>query len=256
MMGIFGKITAIKDHGEFGFTLVELLVVVAVLGILVAIAVPQFTQSKESAETAVDQANLATLNSTTGLYQFSSATADGDVFQGINSDEERMQELVEAGFISDIIEPAQDDYMFTWNIGLQIWKLTAEDSSVTLSPLGSAFTEISTNMISIMQKEYADTGSYGRSWGDYRYTDLGLDPADWSKPINHIYYKPSGEDLLITPEQGYTIVVKDLNGNEKYLHSTLNWNLVYSDKDGQWYYHSIKEENKIDISALKVVFTN
>jgi hypothetical protein len=111
-------------------------------------------------------------------------------------------------------------------------------------------------MITIMQKKEADTGSYGRTWGDYRYTDLGLDPADWSKPINHIYYRPSGEDLLITPEQGYTIVVNDLNGNEKNLHSSLNWNLVYSEKDGQWYYHSIKEENKIDISALKGVVTN
>ncbi len=60
----------------------------------------------------------------------------------------------------------------------------------------------------------------------------------------------------LTPEQGYTIVVNDLNGNEKNLHSRLNWNLVYSDKDGQWYYHSIKGENKIDISALKVVVTN
>lgn len=239
-----------------GFTLVELMVVVAVIGILVAIAVPVFTSNAEAAKIATDQANLKTLNSVTGLYRFSSAIVDGDVFEGIFSDDERMQELVQAGFIAETPEPLQDKAEFTWDVELQIWKLEDKGFSTPLSPLGSTFNDISPNMIALMQKKYADTGSYGRTWDDYRYTDLGLDPADWSNPVNHIYYKPRGEDLLITPEQGYTIIVNDLNGNEKYLHSTLNWNLVYSDKDGYWYYHSIKEENKIDIGALRVVVTD
>jgi prepilin-type N-terminal cleavage/methylation domain-containing protein len=50
-----------------GFTLVELMVVVAVIGVLVAIAVPIYTSNTESAKIATDQANLKILNSVTKL---------------------------------------------------------------------------------------------------------------------------------------------------------------------------------------------
>ena len=41
-----------------GFTLAELLVVVAVIGVLVAISIPIFTQQLHKAEVATDWANL------------------------------------------------------------------------------------------------------------------------------------------------------------------------------------------------------
>jgi prepilin-type N-terminal cleavage/methylation domain-containing protein len=203
LMRTINKTKIRKDHGEFGFTLVELMVVVAVIGILVAIAVPVYTSNTEAAKIATDEANLATLNSVTGIYRFSNAIVDGDVFKDINSDEERMQRLVEAGFIAETLEPVQDEVEFNWDIGQQIWKLETKASIAPLSPLGSTFTEISTNMIALMQKYNAANKVYARTWGDLQFTDLGLDPTFWQDPIDHIYYKPVGERLQITPEQGY-----------------------------------------------------
>ena len=47
-----------KQTNRKGFTLAELLIVVAIIAVLVAIAIPVFTAQKHKSEVAVDQANL------------------------------------------------------------------------------------------------------------------------------------------------------------------------------------------------------
>ncbi len=65
-----------KMKNQKGFTLVELMVVIAILGILAAIAIPRFTDSTALANTAKASADLRSLDSAISMYQASHGGAN------------------------------------------------------------------------------------------------------------------------------------------------------------------------------------
>ena len=58
-----------RKHVARGFTLVEILIVVVILGILAAIVIPQFTNASESAKSSSLVSQLQTIRSQLELYQ-------------------------------------------------------------------------------------------------------------------------------------------------------------------------------------------
>src|SRR6476620_6003827 len=61
--------TVIRKQSRKGFTLVEILIVVIILGILAAIVIPQFTNASEDARKSNMKSQLQTLRSQVELYK-------------------------------------------------------------------------------------------------------------------------------------------------------------------------------------------
>jgi prepilin-type N-terminal cleavage/methylation domain-containing protein len=242
----------IKKKSKSGFALIELILVIAILSVLALILLPSINNYVNEARNAVDQTTVRYLNNMTTLYGISIETTPEDIFEGINTDEQRINTLIDEGYISSNTEPQHDENDFIWLVDNQIWVLSSDDEIIPLSPLGNTFGEISSEMIKIVNQNYINNGRYGRTWGDFAYTDIGLNPADWINPVNHIYYKPGGSRIAIRPEEGYNFYVKNVNGTSLTLTNRSSWNLVYNNLDQKWYYHSINVNNEIDISTLEI----
>ena len=75
-----------KRTAQKGFTLVEILIVVIILGILAAIVIPQFTEASAEARVSSVMTNLQTIRSQLLLYKvqhlevYPGSTTDADLF--------------------------------------------------------------------------------------------------------------------------------------------------------------------------------
>jgi prepilin-type N-terminal cleavage/methylation domain-containing protein len=62
------RIYKMMKRNNKGFTLVELMVVLLIIGILVAIAIPIYNSTQKNAKVKADQANVRTLNGATAQW--------------------------------------------------------------------------------------------------------------------------------------------------------------------------------------------
>lgn len=105
-----------------GFTLIELVAVLVILGLLALLILPRVSAFTETAGIRTDLANIRTLNKTTLMYAVSDpAISLNDIFPGSSSDADKIQKLVDANFINETVEPVVEGASFSWEDSLQKW---------------------------------------------------------------------------------------------------------------------------------------
>lgn len=89
-----------------GFTLIELLIVVVIIGVLAAIAIPQFTSTKERAFDAAAQSDIRNMMTAQESYFF--------------ANQEYVGSTVEAGKSADLDEDGTADFQASKNVALTV----------------------------------------------------------------------------------------------------------------------------------------
>jgi prepilin-type N-terminal cleavage/methylation domain-containing protein len=109
------------DNNQQGITIIELLIVLSIMGILAAIVIHNLSIFMDRARIMADQATLRNLNNTTAWYGIEEHTVHGDIFYGLDTDEERMEILLDERYLRAAVEPQKKGTEFSWHIGSQIW---------------------------------------------------------------------------------------------------------------------------------------
>ncbi len=138
-----------NDKNNKGFTLIELIVVIAILGILTAIALPMLLGFVDQSKIVADQASVKNLNDVTPIFR--TYVSGSDPFEDeTKSNEELLQALVNAGYFASASKPQTKDASYSWSFDNQRWYFLLENSYIISSSDG----------ISIIS-------SYGRLQGSY-----------------------------------------------------------------------------------------
>lgn len=103
-----------------GFTLIELIVVIAVMAILSAVAVPRIFSILERSRISADKASLKTLNTVTSVYRITNES-DDPFEDRDNTSEVLMGYLVDSEYIPRAVTPQKTDAEFIWDFDTEVW---------------------------------------------------------------------------------------------------------------------------------------
>jgi Flp pilus assembly pilin Flp len=100
---------------------------------------------------------------------------------------------------------------------------------------------------------YAQHGRWPRSWNPYRFTDIGLDPADWSGLVGGLHWTPNGDKIGYGTVAGdpYIVYITNLAGQRLRLYDS--WNIWCVAASQKCYYKTVAPQNEVDMSTLELV---
>jgi general secretion pathway protein G len=105
----------VSNRRRFGFTLIELMIVMAIIAVLMAIAVPIYTRSIQRAKESVLKNNLFSLRTVIDEYTYDKQKAP-----------QTLQDLVSDGYLRQVpVDPITNSN--------DSWKLIMEDASNTVN---------------------------------------------------------------------------------------------------------------------------
>jgi Flp pilus assembly pilin Flp len=99
-----------------------------------------------------------------------------------------------------------------------------------------------------------ENGRWPKSWGDERFTELGLDPKDWEEPVSDILWIPHGDNIGLgnVYKDNIRLYVNKVDGSKMEIY-TVVWCYPTSSR---CYYRFPEPENEVDINTLEIVYTD
>jgi type IV pilus assembly protein PilA len=197
-----------KRRNTKGFTLLEMLIVLAIITILAVIVVPSYSKILRESESKSDLSNLAILNRSTVYYRMDIETADPFEIT-TNTNEFLMGELVSEGYLSEVITPLAANATFEWDFDTAAWSYYVDGEAT-----GDAIIENFTAHIAESSIQYDTFLATSTTWGSL--SNL-YKPNTWNGYL---------EKLL---ERGD--VESNVRRDEDSGHNTIDYQNPYSEKE-------------------------
>jgi prepilin-type N-terminal cleavage/methylation domain-containing protein len=137
-----------------GFTLIELIITIAIVSILSAIILVNVNSYVEDAQYATDITNLRTLNSITAFYRVTQDENDPFIDDS-NSSSELMDVLVDNGLLSNPVLTQTADTTFLWSFDGMAWYFIEGDVFYTISDSDGLY--VSNAALGWLQGSYTGT---------------------------------------------------------------------------------------------------
>lgn len=173
-----------------GFTLIEILIVIVVMGIIAGFTLVKVDTIISNTRINVDSFNLSTLNDVTEDYAVYYSVNSSDIFDGINSDSERMTALVTNGYLTSPVTAQQSGASFEWNVTDQAWELEGG--------------EINGYYDGTIVNYVFDSDSLDDITGD---GTVSIDMSDWSTDDGYLE-NTTGESRIFIPISNSTYIIE------------------------------------------------